>query len=383
MTGPTEQGDTDRDRTDDQDGATEGESERHQRTSLPLRKRKEFWIWFVAILMAVVVAASFAIPLPYFVDGPGTVKATEGRIRIDGRESFDRDGTIAYTTVSQRQATPALIVEAWLDEAIDIIPRDKALGGRSPKQERAINQQLMDDSKVVAVVVAARAVGLTADFSGSGAFIDALIPGMPAEKVLEQGEVIVKIDDSPISVTSDITTALEGRPVGAPVSVTLRGRSVDRRERIVEMALGRNPDDASRGYLGVSVSTADLAVDLPFDIDLDSGQVIGPSAGLAWTLGVVDRLTKGELDGGRRVVVTGTIDIEGHVGPIGGLPQKVAAAKEFGAELFLYPNESPAVDVKRMKQIAGNDLEVRPVDTVADALRILAPDGVPKARPAT
>jgi len=329
-------------------------------------------------MMAVVVAASLAIPLPYYVEGPGTVRPTQARIAVDGLESFDKAGMISFTTVSQTSATPALLLRAWLDESIDVLDKEQVLGGRTSEQDRVINQQLMDDSKVVALVVAFRAVGLDASFSGDGAFIEETSPGLPADGVLEPGEVIVMLDGQPVRAAGDLSEVLADRPVGSQVEVTVRAGLNDPTERSVELALGTQPDDPSRGFLGVMVSTANLQADLPAEVELDSGSVIGPSAGLAWTLGVIDRLTPGRLDGGRKVVVTGTMGADGNVGPIGGLPQKTKAAKNFGAELLLYPADTDPIDVKRMQQIAGDDLETRPVATIDDALEVLAPDGVPQ-----
>jgi len=341
-----------------------------------LRRRKELWVWVALFVVAVLVGASFAIPLPYYLDGPGSVRATESRIAVEGVAAFDEDGVIAFTTVSQRQATPALLVKAWLDEVIDVSPREEVLGGRTAVEDRRINQQLMEDSKMVALVVAFQRVGLPAEVTGSGARIEQLAEGGAAQSVLREGEIITAIDGRAVEVAADVSVALGGRPAGTPVEVTVRDGDDATRERTATVVLGANEEDPNRGFLGVLITTADFAADLPADVELDSGQVIGPSAGLAWTLGVIDRLTPGRLDGGKRVVVTGTMDLDGRVGPIGGLPQKVAAAKEFGASLFLYPASSDPRDVRRMRDIAGDDLRVEPVDSIDDALGILAPDGL-------
>ena len=110
---------------------------------------------------------------------------------------------------------------------------------------------------------------------------------------------------------------------------------------------------------------------LPFDVELDSGAVIGPSAGLAWTLGVIDRLTPGDLTGGRRVAVTGTISPDGSVGPIGGIAQKAAGAVGEHATVFLYPKDTPANEVRRVRRIVGDHMKLRPVATLDDALSAL------------
>ena len=97
---------------------------------------------------------------------------------------------------------------------------------------------------------------------------------------------------------------------------------------------------------------------------------------LAWTLGLVDRLTPGDLSGGRIVAVTGTIDAAGDVGPIGGIAQKVLGAKSEGATIFLYPNETSAKDVSELRKAAGDSIELYPVGSIQDAIKVLAPQGL-------
>ncbi|MFN6122052.1 MAG: S16 family serine protease, partial [Actinomycetes bacterium] len=114
---------------------------------------------------------------------------------------------------------------------------------------------------------------------------------------------------------------------------------------------------------------------LPFDVDIDSGAIGGPSAGLAFTLTLIDELTPGELTGGRRVAVTGTIRIDGTVGGIGGLAQKVSAVRQLGADVFLVPAEQGEQDIALARQVAGDDLDIVPVANLDEALAALAEYG--------
>ncbi len=88
--------------------------------------------------------------------------------------------------------------------------------------------------------------------------------------------------------------------------------------------------------------TKDLKLDFPVDVKIDPGAVSGPSAGLAFTLTIIDELTPGSLTGGKKVAVTGTMDLGGNVGEVGGVPQKTAAALDAGAKLFLVPTPEVA-----------------------------------------
>src|SRR5690606_17468676 len=116
--------------------------------------------------------------------------------------------------------------------------------------------------------------------------------------------------------------------------------------------------------MGVRVMDVVLDYDFPVDVEIDTGDVGGPSAGLAFTLGIIDDLTPGDLTGGEDVAVTGTISGNGTVGPVGGTGQKAAAVREAGIELFLVPS----ADYDAAVDHAGDDLEVVAVDTVEEAL---------------
>jgi PDZ domain-containing protein len=123
--------------------------------------------------------------------------------------------------------------------------------------------------------------------------------------------------------------------------------------------------------MGVRVAPVALEYEFPFDITIDTGDVGGPSAGLAFTLGIIDDLTPGDLTGGTDIAVTGTIAGDGTVGPVGGTGQKAAAARDAGISLFLVPRDDYEDAVAR----AGDDLEVVAVDTVDQALEALRERG--------
>lgn len=363
-------------RADGDDGEPDQQHGIHQAVSLPApRRKKRVWPWVVIPLALALVVAGTMIPLPYFVDGPGLVEATQPLIEVSGHRSYTSNGEVMFTTVSERRATPFLMAQAWLDSSIDAVPEKVAVPSGDSIKERRVEQQMMDRSKLTALEVAFDVLKLPLTIKGSGAFINEVQASMPAAKVLHPGDVITAVDGSAVKVVTDLGPLLTPHAVGDHVTLSVRrqnqGKPVD-----VAVELGANADDASHGFLGVVVSTADEDVDTGFDVELDSGSVIGPSAGLAWTLGVIDRLSPGDLTHGKRVAVTGTISPDGSVGPIGGISQKVVGAKNAGATLFLYPASTEKKDVERMTSLADGDLQLKPVATVQDALEILDPKGL-------
>ena len=145
----------------------------------------------------------------------------------------------------------------------------------------------------------------------------------------------------------------------------------------VEVVLGESPSEEGRPILGVEVEPANPVIDAEVTVEVDSGDVSGPSAGLAWTLAIIDKLTPGSLTDGRRIAVTGEILDDGTVGPIGGITQKVAAVKRAGIDVFIYPAATPDDEQREMRRIAGDDVTLWPVADIDEAIERLAPDGLP------
>lgn len=345
-------------------------------TDDPARRRRR-WPFVAGFVVVALVAGALFVPLPYLLYEPGEARSTEARVDISGHQAFTTKGQVLFLTVSEVQATPAGLLQAWLDENIDVEDKDKVYppGGRDADQ--ILNQARMDESKYIATALAFKAVGYPVNEIGSGAFIDQVLPGYPAAKVLRQGDVIVEVDGNPIRTQTDLTASLAGKPVGTVLQLKVRRGTRAAESRTVE--LGANKDDTSRGYIGVVPSTAERDLHLPFHLQIDSGKVTGPSAGLAFTLGVIDRLTPGDLTGGKKVAVTGTIDAQGNVGEIGGIVQKAVTLKEAGATEFLYPAATDPKELARVKKICGTKIALHPVATLDEALEILAPGGLPRA----
>ena len=139
---------------------------------LSVRSRGRVWPWFVVMVAIVVAIAAFVVPLPYYVDGPGVVRATQSRVSVSGHPAYESKGQIFFTTVSERRATPYLLLQAWLDEAIDTLPEKVATPTGDRDAERRAEQQQMDRSKLTSIEVAFRVLDLPLTITGTGAFIN-------------------------------------------------------------------------------------------------------------------------------------------------------------------------------------------------------------------
>jgi PDZ domain-containing protein len=336
----------------------------------PRRRRTGRIVLAVAglLFVAFLVGAAF-VPLPYYLFKPGSVRDTQPLIAVQGTEVFPSDGSIGYTTVALRQATLLGLAQGWLDDDIDVFGRDRVLQGRDVDENREVNLQMMSNSKQVATQVALERLGYDVEVT-VGQLVTEVFPDMPAEGVLEAGDVITAIDGETFDDAQDLSRLLGDEAPGDEITATVQPPGGEA-GRDVELALAASPEDPDRAVMGVGVTVVVLDYDFPVDVEIDTGDVGGPSAGLAFTLAIIDDLTPGDLTGGTDVAVTGTISGDGTVGPVGGTGQKAAAVRDAGMTLFLVPSD----DYQAAVDHAGDDLEVVAVDTLDEALVALGERG--------
>lgn len=363
--------------------------------------RRAMWQWvgsMVGFVVASAILGGILFKVPYVALVPGSARDTEPLLQVEGIEAYPSDGELLLTTVRVRQR-PNLWEYLWLqtDNDADIVPEEVILGGRSPEENREFNLQLMTDSKSVAIAVALEELGYDA-IQTDGVIIAELVPGAAAEEVLSLGDTLVGIDGKAIQSSGDLVEVLGSYEPGDEITMLVerfdpdnpRGNPADDVEHAdgskpsdpaerypnaetVSVELGAKPDEAEAAFLGVGPSDRVTFNDeFDFLVDIDSGAVGGPSAGLAFTLAVLDQLTEGELTGGATVAVTGTIDPTGRVGPVGGVAQKTAAVRDLDADAFLIPAGLSTAELERVMERAGDDLEVIPVEDLDDALEALA-----------
>ncbi len=320
---------------------------------------------------------AFLVPLPYYLVQPGSVRPAEQRIEIQGAESFETDGEVLFTTVYVNQATLALLVRAQLDDAIEVRSEAEMYPDGDRDATRQLNQQRMDLSKLTATRVALEEVGIEAAYVGDGARVLAVSPDAPSNDVLAPGDVITEVDGRAVTMPADIGEHLAAFAPGETVSLRLQ-RVVDGEvtELDEKVELTSTDEDPARPVLGITADPANPRIDSDVQVAVDSGRVSGPSAGLAWTLAIIDRLTPGSITGGERIAVTGTIADDGTVGPIGGVVQKVAAVKRAGLRTFIYPAATSEEEQAQMRRIAGDDVDLIPVSTVGEAVEVLEPGGL-------
>ena len=237
----------------------------------------------------------------------------------------------------------------------------------------------MDQSQSTAALVALNFLGYEIVPEVDGAFVIRLVEGSPAEKSLQLGDLIVDVNGEKVQNSEDLGNLIQEKQPGDAVEITylrspsaLGGSGADENASSTTetITLAEHPEKQGVGFLGVVIETP-VRADVPFEITIDVGNVRGPSAGLAFSLSILDVITEGELTGGLRIATTGTIDRYGHIGPVGGVPQKTEAAIQSGIDLFLVPPAEYAV----ASEIANERMDIRCVQTFTDAILVLSEYG--------
>lgn len=304
--------------------------------------------------------------IPYYAIAPGSAVDVSALVEVVDAPSFEPRGQIFLTTVRLRQVTLLDAITGWLDPSVDVVEQAVVLPPSVPSADlRDFNLRLMDTSKQTALGVALRQLGIDA-IRGSGAEVVSVLDGAPADGLLEAGDLIVAVDGQEVDLHDEVVALLADRAPGDTVAVTFEP-SGGGGAQTVDVTLEARDDVPGRALIGVTLQTKDLRFDFPFTVNIASERIGGPSAGLAFTLEVLDVLTEGELTGGRRIAATGTIELDGSVGAVGGVGQKTVAVQRHGVDLFLVPSDSYELALR----FAGDGLQVAPVDTLEDALRIL------------
>lgn len=315
-------------------------------------------VWVVVGVIIAIAGGALYRP-PFLVIAPGSALEVSDDIRIDGAPVDDLNGRYLIATVSMRQRSALGTLWSALREDRDVVSvQDVYPPGVPPEEYGRLQRQIFDESRRIAAAAAARAVGMPVSVSGSGARILEVVEGSPAEGELRVGDVIVEVEGEPIRTAADVVDAVRSRPAGTELTVAVER---DDARRSVMVTTEQLPDVAGRVGIGVLLETRGLDVDLPFEIRFEDRDIGGPSAGLTYALAISDLLDDGDFARGRTVAATGTISIDGDVGPVGGVEQKAIAVDAAGADLFVVPQSE-------VNRAAGEGLTVRGVRALDEAL---------------
>jgi Lon-like protease len=323
------------------------------------------------VVVAVVLMASSFYTLPYYVSKPGMAKELEPIIQVEN--GYNEDGTFMLTTVRMGKANIYSYLIAKASKYQEIYP-EKVIRAEDETDEEYTTRQLhlMDTSKLNAIEVSYKKAGIPVDYHYKGVYVLNVFPDMPAEGKLLPGDRIIKIDDRSFSSSASFIDYVNEKQVGDSIKLSLE-RNKSPKE--VTISVASYPQYPSKKGVGIEL-VEDKEIIVKPEVNVNTDEIGGPSAGLMFSLEIYNQLTKEDLTRGYDIAGTGTITADGIVGPIGGIEQKIVAADKVGAEIFFAPNENGEEDsnynaaVKTAKDI-NTKMKIIPVDTFDEALAYL------------
>ena len=314
-----------------------------------------------------------AVTVPFVALGPGptfdTLGEADGKpvVAIEGTEVKPTSGHLNMTTVSQRDGlTIGQALLLWASGSEQLVPRDLVFPPEKSrddieKSQNADFQHSEDNAQYAALNYLKFPKALSVEKVND--------PGPSAGK-LQAGDAIEAVDGTKIVNAEQFAKLLKTTKPDQEITIDFRRKNAPNGS--TRITLGRN-EDRDYGYLGIAVLDAPWA---PFSIDFNLANIGGPSAGMMFSLAVIDKLTTGNLNGGKFVAGTGTIGADGKVGPIGGITHKMASAQDAGAEVFLVPAEN-CDEARTMPDRHMELVKVETLPQAVDALNAVASGGKP------
>ncbi|HTX78279.1 MAG TPA: S16 family serine protease [Longilinea sp.] len=318
------------------------------------------------LCLCMLAAASSVLLINNGLDAPGVALSVGPMVQMPDQYRHDFSGQYYLVTVlSQAPITAGEWVLGQVDPAFEIVPPEQVTPkNTTPQQQAKQDYQMLDTSETTAIAVGLKLAGYPTALVGKGVQVDGILPDSHANGILQVGDIITALDGKTVQTTTDLINL-----VGALNAQTPAHLQIERGQAQLQVDVPLLPPSSPNGnpMIGIQIETAGFDYRPPFPISIETDKISGgPSAGLMFTLTVYNSLTSENLTGGRKIAGTGTINLDGTVGPIGGVKQKVFAAEVVGATYFLCPADNYADAVSVAKNIT-----VIKVSTVDDALAFL------------
>lgn len=354
------------------DGEEVAQADYAARVPAPSQLSRHYLTMVVATTSLIVLTCvAFLVPVPYVTFKPGPVFNTLGT--FDNRQMFTfgkgvttypTSGTLDFTTVSvSRPGARVTLFDAmkgYFRSDVAVIPRSSVYpDDETDQQSTAESAAQLDGSKDSSRVAALRAAGFTVT---ERVRVAGVVRGGAADKILKTGDVVLAVDGAAVRTPEQAVKAVSVVKPGDAVHLSVERKGSTKQFSIVTKADSKDP---TVPRIGVSLGTA---YDYPFTVNNNVGREVGgPSAGTMFALAIYDKLTPGELTGGKRIAGTGEIAADGTVGPIGGIRQKMAGAAADDVSIFLVP----AANCSEASDGSDHGLRLVKITNLSDAISSL------------
>lgn len=300
--------------------------------------RRSLTLVIATVATVAAIAVTVLVPVPYVILTPGPTLNTLGTdsagkplISITGHPTYKTTGNLNMVTVSF-QGGPGKVLNiynalrGWLNPAEAVVPETELFPpGQTAEQTQAQDLQQMASSQELATAAALTELHIPYQTQVK---VATTAPGYPASKSLKKGDVITAVNGQPVTGVNSLTSLITSHPVGTVLRVEVQRSGQTLTVPVKTVSSNGTP------VIGISVQEQ---YKFPFSVDISVGDIGGPSAGMMFALGIIDKLTTDNLTGGKFIAGTGEITAAGQVGAIGGIQQKMVAARSAGATIFLTP----------------------------------------------
>lgn len=333
-----------------------------------------------AIVGAILVFGAVFLPLPYYLEVPGSAETLTDIVEVDG-VGDDHEGAFMLTTVGIRQATLVQLAAAQFNDFTDVYSKKELFGTDTSAEYNRMQENYMTSSQNTAMQVALDLAQIDYQLNFDGVYVMSVTADSNFNGALATGDVVTAINGEQFNSSQEFMDYVKSKAVGDVVTITYQrsGKEMTAKGALIELSTDQKP--------GIGISLTDkTTIEPAVDIAINAGSIGGPSAGLMFTLETYSLLSKQDLRKGHLIAGTGTISSDGTVGRIGGIDKKIVAASEAGAEIFFAPDDEITAEMLKVapdlksnyqeavaagKKIKTN-MKIVPVKTVQDALAYLA-----------
>ncbi|ELS0476163.1 SepM family pheromone-processing serine protease [Enterococcus faecalis] len=333
----------------------------------------------IPMVLALLLIGLFIVPIPYYIEGPGTTENLKEFVTVDGKKDT-QSGAFYLTTVGIRSATIFSAIKANFSDFQEVMSKKELMGDSSNSEYNRIQQYYMDSSKNAAIEQALKLAKVPYEMKFKGVYVLAMEDNSSFKGKIEVGDTVTGVDGKSFKSSEELMNYIKAQKVNQKVTVQFiqDGKAKEATGKLIEL-----PTDKKAG-IGIGL-TDHTEIDSSIQVSIEAGDIGGPSAGLMFTLQTYEQLSHKDLRKGHEIAGTGTMNSQGIVGRIGGIDKKVVTASENGAEIFFAPDDEITSEMKKVEpkiksnyqeaqeaaKKIGTKMKIVPVKTVQDALNYL------------
>lgn len=313
------------------------------------------------IITLIIIIILFTIKFPYYIDAPGGIDDVSKKIEMEGYKS---DGTFNLAYVREYRATIPTLVISLFNKDWKVMKEDEILLDTEDDESYLLRDKiLMDESISNAIYVAYKYAKKEIEIK-SNKFIVTYIDKSSSTNLLV-GDKIISINNKKIEKREDIENIINSKNFGDKLDIKVinNEEEYNRYTYIIEQ-----DNDKKIGILISNIR--DYKTNPKIEIKTNENES-GPSGGLITALSIYNSLVKEDITNGLTIVGTGTIDLDGNVGSIGGVEYKLKSAVKSDADLFVVPKDENYEEVIKLKKDNNYDIEIIGVSTFEEVIGYL------------